>query len=195
DWKKLDIIVDSPLAAKFTKHYRQLRALWDEEAKETLKEGRHPLSFKQLITIDDHKEHMKLVGYLKNSGHPAIVISASGMCSGGRIQNYLHELLSDERTDVLFVGYQAEGTPGRDIQRYGPKGGFVRLEGRKITIKAGVYTISGYSAHADQENLLDFVKGIKHKPKHIRIVHGDTDAKLALQHKLKTLVDDVVIPE
>jgi len=194
-WKNLDIIVDSPLAAKFTKHYRQLRTLWDEEAKETLKEGRHPLSFKQLITIDNHKEHLKLVGYLKNSGHPAIVISASGMCSGGRIQNYLHELLSDERTDVLFVGYQAEGTPGRDIQRYGPDGGFVRLEGRKITIKAGVYTISGYSAHADQENLLDFVKGIKQKPKHIRIVHGDTEAKLVLQQKLKTLVDDVVIPE
>ncbi len=194
DWKKLDIIVDSPLAAKFTKHYRKLRSLWDEEAKATLKEGRHPLSFKQLITIDNHKEHIKLVGYLKNSGHPAIVISASGMCSGGRIQNYLHELLSDERTDVLFVGYQAEGTPGRDIQRYGSKGGFVRLEGRKITIKAGVYTISGYSAHADQANLVDFVKGMKLRPKHIRIVHGDKDAKLALQQKLKSLVDDVVIP-
>ncbi len=193
-WENLDIIVDSPLAAKFTKHYRQLHSLWDEEAKATLKEGRHPLSFKQLVTIDNHKEHMKMVKYLKNSGHPAIVISASGMCSGGRIQNYLHELLSDKRTDVLFVGYQAEGTPGRDIQRYGPKGGFVRLEGRKINIKAGIYTISGYSAHADQANLVDFVKGIQHKPKHIRIIHGDTDAKLALQLKLKTLVDHVVIP-
>ena len=193
DWQTLDIIVDSPLAAKFTKHYRALSALWDAEAKKTLDQGRHPLSFKQLITIEDHGQHQKLVRYLKQSGRPALVISASGMCSGGRIQNYLKELLPDERTDVIFIGYQGQGTPGRDIQKYGPGGGYVMLGGNKININAGVHTISGYSAHADQVNLVNFVKRMRHRPKHIRIVHGDEEAKSALMQKLKLLVKDVVI--
>ena len=193
DWSHLDIIVDSPLAAKFTKHYQSLRSLWDAEAKKTIAEGRHPLSFKRLITIDDHAEHQRLVNHLIQSGRPAVVISASGMCTGGRIQNYLEELLPDERTDVLFIGYQGQGTPGRDIQQYGPKGGYVMLDGKRVDIKAGVYTISGYSAHADQTNLVNFVKRMCHKPTHIRIVHGDDGAKQALKRKLKMLVDDVLI--
>ena len=193
DWQTLDIIVDSPLAAKFTKHYRSLSALWDAEAKKTLAEGRHPLAFKQLITIDDHGQHQKLVSYLRQSARPAVVISASGMCSGGRIQNYLKELLPDERTDVIFIGYQGQGTPGRDIQKYGPGGGYVMLAGHKIKINAGIHTISGYSAHADQTNLVNFVKRMRHRPTHIRIVHGDEEAKKTLQRKLKVLVKDVLI--
>ncbi len=193
DWSHLDIIVDSPLAAKFTQHYQALKSLWDAEAKKTLAQGRHPLSFKQLITIEDHAEHQRLVNHLKQSGRPAVVISASGMCTGGRIQNYLEELLPDERTDVLFIGYQGKGTAGREIQKYGPKGGYVVLDGKRVDIKAGVYTINGYSAHADQNNLFNFVKRMRHKPKHIRIVHGDDKAKAALKIKLKQLVNDVVI--
>jgi len=195
DWSKLDIIVDSPLAAKFTKHYRALRSLWDAEAKKVIAQGRHPLSFEQLITIEDHAEHQRLVNHLRQSARPAVVISASGMCTGGRIQNYLKKLLLDNRTDVVFIGYQAQGTPGRDIQKYGPQGGYVILDGKRIDIKAGIHTISGYSAHADQNNLLNFVKRIRHKPKHIRIVHGDDEAKLALQRKLKLIVKDVVIAQ
>ncbi len=193
DWSHLDIIVDSPLAAKFTKHYRSMRSLWDAEAKKTVLQGRHPLSFEQLITIESHDEHQRLVNHLKQSGRPAVVISASGMCTGGRIQNYLEALLPDERTDVLFIGYQGKGTPGRDIQQYGPQGGYVILDGKRVDIRAGIYTISGYSAHADQTNLVNFVKRMRIRPKHIRIVHGDDDAKQALQRKLKMLVEDVVI--
>jgi len=193
DWENLDIIVDSPMAAKFTRYYRALSKLWDAEARNTVLAGRHPLSFNQLITIDDHQQHMKLVKYLKQSGRPALVISASGMCTGGRIVNYLNELLSDERTDVIFVGYQGQGTTGRDIQKYGAAGGYVVLNGRKIDIKASIHTISGYSAHADQANLVNFVKGMRHLPKQIRIVHGDVRAKQALLEKLKPLVKDVII--
>ncbi|EAR60782.1 MBL fold metallo-hydrolase, partial [Neptuniibacter caesariensis] len=123
DWENLDVVVDSPLAAKFTEHYRELKGLWDDEASERVEAGRHPLSFEQLITIDSHEDHLRLVEYLKASGRPAIVIAASGMCVGGRIVNYLKVLLDDPKTDVLFVGYQAKGTPGRDIQKYGPQGG------------------------------------------------------------------------
>ena len=196
DWDDIDIIVDSPLAAKFTEHYQALQSLWDAEALRRKAAGRHPLGFEQLITIDSHSDHMKLVNYLKTSARPAVVIAASGMCSGGRIVNYLKALLQDHRTDVLFVGYQAQGTPGRDIQRYGQKGGYVYLDGERIDIKAAIHTISGYSAHADQKDLVNFVKRMRHKPKEIRIVHGDQEAKQALKTELQRIVPDadLVIP-
>nr|WP_320136957.1 MBL fold metallo-hydrolase [uncultured Amphritea sp.] len=195
-WENIDVIVDSPLAAKFTEHYRELNDLWDAEAKARKGKGRSPLAFEQLITIDSHADHTKLVNYLKNSGKPAIVIAASGMCAGGRIVNYLKALLGDTRTDVLFVGYQAQGTPGSDIQRYGPRGGYVYLDDEKIDIKAGVHTLSGYSAHADQKNLINFVKRMRHKPKEIRIVHGDPEAKQALKTKLSEICPtaNILIP-
>lgn len=197
DWEHLAVIVDSPLAAKFTDHYRELKGLWDNESKRKLRAGRHPLSFDQLVTIDNHGDHIKMVNRLAQSGHPAIVIAASGMCTGGRIQNYLKALLPDKRTDVLFVGYQAQGTPGRDIQKYGPRGGYVYLDNERVDINAGVHTISGYSAHADQGNLVNFVKRMYRKPSEIRIVHGDDEAKAALAAKFKTIVPDarILIPD
>ena len=200
-WDGLDVIVDSPLASKFTQHYRKLKHLWDAEAKQRVAEGRHPLSFENLLTVNSHAEHLKLVGHLKDSGRPAIVIAASGMCAGGRMQNYLKELLPDERSDVIFVGYQAKGTPGRDIQKYGPrfkKGeglGYVALDNERTDIRAGIYTLGGYSAHADQQDLINFVAGMEQKPEMIRIVHGDDEAKQALKEKYQSLFGcEVVIP-
>ena len=106
------------------------------------------------------------------------------MCTSGRVVNYLKAMLGDERHDVLFVGYQAEGTPGRIIQQYGPRNGYVELDGERYTIKAQVDTIGGYSGHADQNGLVRFVKGMKHKPNEIRLVHGSMPAKIALKSKL-----------
>ena len=195
-WKNLDVIVDSPLAAEFTAHSRELSALWDCEAKQRKRSGRHPLAFDNLITIDSHKNHKKLVGYLKESGRAAVVIAASGMCAGGRIQNYLKALLPDPRTDVIFVGYQAKGTPGRVIQKYGPRGGYVELDGVRIDIRAGVHTISGYSAHADRSDLINFVKRMRVQPREVRLVHGEREVRLrlkeALQAELKNL--QVIVP-
>ncbi|MCP4629200.1 MAG: MBL fold metallo-hydrolase [bacterium] len=185
EWEDIDIIVDSPLAARFTAVYRQLKHCWDREALRKTGNGRHPLSFEQLLTIDSHAEHLKTVSYLKRSGRPAIVIAAGGMCSGGRIVNYLTELIEDSRTDILFVGCQARGTIGRTIQTYGPRNGYVMIGNEKLTIHAGVYTISGYSAHADQNNLVNFVKRMRRKPREIRLVHGDLTAKRALGKHLR----------
>ncbi|MEH6604237.1 MAG: MBL fold metallo-hydrolase [Pseudomonadales bacterium] len=195
-WKDIEIIVDSPLAAKFTKVYRQLKPFWDAEARERLQEGRHPLTFEQLYTVGDHAQHLSAIDYIKGRGHPCIVIAASGMCAGGRMMNYLKALIEDERTDILFIGYQASGTPGRAIQAYGPKGGWVELDHQRYDIKAHVHTISGYSAHADQKDLVNFVKRMRVKPKEIRVVHGDDEAKATLKAKFEVLVPDatVVIP-
>ena len=121
------------------------------------------------------------------------MIAASGMCTGGRIQNYLAKLLSNPTTDIIFVGYQAQGTTGRDIQTYGPKGGYCTIEGKKVAINAGVHTVSGYSAHADQHNLISFVKGMRVKPTLIRIVHGDNQAKAALAEEYKKLLPAAIV--
>ncbi len=124
--------------------------------------------------------HLRTVERLARGGRPAIVIAASGMCAGGRIVNYLKAMLSDPRHDVLFCGYQAAGTPGRAIQTWGPRGGHVDLDGRRIDIRAAVHTLGGYSAHADQKNLLDFVGRMKTPPRQVRLVHGDDKAKQTL---------------
>jgi metallo-beta-lactamase family protein len=181
---ELPVILDSPLASKFTAAYRELKPFWDDEAHARLKQGRKPLAFDTLLTVDSHHEHLKMVHHLSRSGRPAIVIAGSGMCNAGRIVNYLKAMLGDERHDVLFVGYQAEGTPGRVIQQYGPQGGWVELDNERFTIRARVETIGGYSAHADQQGLVNFVKGIKHKPREIRLVHGGKGAKQALKEAL-----------
>lgn len=195
-WDDIEILVDSPLAARFTDFYRQLKPYWDKEARRRLNGGRHPLSFENLTTIDSHQDHLSVVNYLQRHSRPTIVLAASGMCTGGRIVNYLKALVGDPRTDVLFVGYQAAGTPGRDIQRWGPKGGYVMLDGQRFEIRAGIHTLRGYSAHADADNLVNFVTRMRHKPKEIRIVHGDEGAKLALKQRLKRKVAGarVVIP-
>ena len=186
-WRELEVILDSPLASRFTQLYRQLQPFWDAEARGKLKHGRTPLAFEQLLTIDSHQDHLLTVDYLRRKARPCIVIAASGMCSGGRIVNYLKALLGDSRTDILFSGYQAVGTPGRAIQQYGPQGGYVILDNNRYDIRARVHTISGYSAHADQKNLVNFIKRMRKRPKHVRLVHGESDAQRTLQAKLQQL--------
>lgn len=195
-WEDLDIVVDSPLATEFTSGYQELRQHWDREARRKLAAGRHPLAFEQMLTIGDHATHLRTVDYLARSARPAIVIAASGMCSGGRIVNYLKAMLGDPRHDVLFIGYQAAGTPGRDIQEHGPRGGWVNLDGQRYTIRAGVHTLEGYSAHADQQDLLNFVGCMRDKPRRIRLVHGGTGAKAALAAAIRQRHPDieVVVP-
>ncbi|MEZ9822078.1 MBL fold metallo-hydrolase [Shewanella sp. 10N.286.45.A1] len=141
-WRQIEVIVDSPMAAKFTEHYLEFKTLWDKEAKQRLSQHRHPLDFEQLYTVGSHQEHLATIEYLSKRNKPAIVIAASGMCTGGRIQNYLAKLLSNPTTDIIFVGYQAQGTTGREIQTYGPKGGYCIIEGKRVEIKAGIHTYS-----------------------------------------------------
>ena len=186
-WQSLEIIVDSPLASRFTRVYRELKPFWDDEAQKRLKAGRHPLNFDALYTVDSHETHEQTVRYLAESGRPAVVIAASGMCAGGRVVNYLKALLGDPRHQVLFVGYQGAGTPGRDIQRFGAQGGWAMLDGERYDIRAGVTTISGYSAHADQRDLLNFIKRMRHWPREVKLVHGDAGAKRVLKAEIEAL--------
>jgi len=186
NWPELPVILDSPLASRFTAAYRELKPFWSQEARERVQAGRRPLAFEQLITIDSHADHQRIVNHLTQTARPAIVIAGGGMCSGGRIVNYLKAMLGDKRHNVIFVGHQAKGTPGHAIQTYGPKGGYVDLDGERFDIRAGITSIGGYSAHADQKGLVEFVTGMQQWPTEIRVVHGEQMAKEALAAQLRS---------
>lgn len=187
DWSQLPIILDSPLARRITGVYRELHDYWNVEARERLAEGRDPLGFSQLISVDTHARHQQVVNYLKSTGRPAIVIAGNGMCSGGRIVNYLKAMLGDPRHEVMFVGYQAKGTPGAVIQACEGAEGFVQidLDGQMYEVRAKVLTLAGYSGHADQNGLANFVEGIPYAPKKVVLVHGEQRAKEALKRVLE----------
>jgi len=189
-WDDLEIIVDSPLALRITEVYDRLRHLWDQEATEVVSKGRHPLSFEQMTVIESHTDHRNTVDYLKRTARPCVVVAAGGMCAGGRIVNYLKALMGDPRTDILFVGYQAHGTPGREILEAAKtrmetgKTITIDLDGGSFPLRAAVHSISGYSAHADQRDLVNFVRGIPVPPRSIRLVHGEEEARAALEKTL-----------
>ncbi|WP_264309840.1 MBL fold metallo-hydrolase [Pseudomonas putida] len=187
DWSQLPIILDSPLAQRITSIYSQLHDYWNEEARARLDEGRDPLGFTQLISVDTHARHQQVVNYLKSTGRPAIVIAGNGMCSGGRIVNYFKAMLGDPRHEVMFVGYQGKGTPGALIQASeGAEGGVqIDLDGQMHELRAKVMTLPGYSAHADQKGLVRFALGGQVKPASVVLVHGEKGAKKALQRALR----------
>jgi metallo-beta-lactamase family protein len=106
------VFLDSPLAGRITEVYRDLKPWWDKEALNKLARGRRPLAFAGLHRVDSHDDHLRLVDSLSRSGQPALVVAGSGMCTGGRIVNYLQRMLGDPRHCVLFVGYQASRHTG-----------------------------------------------------------------------------------
>lgn len=185
DWLQMPVILDAPLATRFTQLYRQLKPYWDKEALRRVAAGHKPLGFEQLLTVNTHGQHLAMVNRLAQTRQPAIVITGNGMCSAGRVVNYLKAMLGDPRHNVIFTGFQAQGTPGRAIQKYGPQGGYVELEGERFDIRAGVTTLGGYSAHADQAGLVKFVTGMRHWPQQVRLVHGELYAKQQLADALR----------
>ena len=171
------VFVDSPLGLKITRIYASLSGYWDQEARDLKARGDHPIDFKGLIAVKDHRDHLKLC----DMEGPTIILAGSGMCTGGRIVDHLQKGIDDPKNDILFVGYQAAGTPGRAIQRYSKRpGGYVVLDDERKTIKAKVHTLPGYSAHADQQGLVDWIESMPEKPGAVKLVHGEDQARQAL---------------
>ncbi|HEK1009056.1 TPA: MBL fold metallo-hydrolase [Pseudomonas putida] len=187
DWSGLPVILDSPLAQRITSAYAELHEYWSCEARQRLGEGRDPLGFGQLVCVDTHAKHQQVVNYLKSTGRPAIVIAGNGMCSGGRIVNYLKAMLGDSRHEVIFVGHQAKGTPGAMIQAGERTEGFaqVDLDGEMYEVRAKIITLGGYSAHLDQSGLAAFAAEISKPPGRVALVHGEQGAKKALRSVLQ----------
>lgn len=186
--KQVDVIVDSPLATRFTDLFEELRDYWGDEARQVLTVDDQPLVFENLTTVRNHAEHVDLLTYLDKHQLPAIVIAGSGMCTGGRVVNYLKRFIGQPETDVVFAGYQAAGTPGSYLQRGSD---WVRLDGKRFEVQARMHTLTGYSAHADQADLIRFVTGFESPPAKIRLVHGEYQPKNTLAKLLSKQGYDV----
>jgi len=171
------VYVDSPLAISATEVFKNNEDLFDDETKAIMERGDNPLEFPGLKftrTADESKA-------LNESDEPSIIISASGMCEVGRIKHHLKHNIWNPNSTILFVGYQAPGTLGRSIVDGAKK---VKIFGEEFSVKARIEYIEGYSGHADQEWLLNFVYSFIKKPKHIFLVHGEPNGQLVLKNKI-----------
>ena len=183
------VYVDSPLAISATEVFKDNMDLFDEDTKKEIEKGDNPLEFPGLhftITADESKA-------LNDNQVPSIIISASGMCDVGRIKHHLKHNLWDPKNTILFVGYQAPGTLGYKIVN-GAK--TVKIFGEEIAVNARIEYIEGYSGHADQEWLMNFVYSFNNqRPKHIFLVHGEEGAQETLKSKIESEVGiNVTIP-
>ena len=186
---QIPVYVDSPLAISATEVFKENMNLFDEETQKLIASGDNPLEFKDLKftkTADESKA-------LNESPEPCVIISASGMCEVGRIKHHLKHSLWNPNDTVLFVGYQAPGTLGYKIVN-GEK--VVRIFGEEIVVNARIEYLEGYSGHADQEWLMNFVYSFIEKPKHIFLVHGEETSQEVLKEKIieKTNIG-VTIPD
>ena len=174
---KVPVYVDSPLAISATEVFKQNTDLFDDEIKEEMENGDNPLEFPGLKftqTADESKA-------LNESPEPAIIISASGMCDVGRIKHHLKHNIWNPKSTILFVGYQAPGTLGYSIVNGAKK---VTIFGEEFAVNARIEYIEGYSGHADQEWLMNFVYSFISRPKHIFLVHGEEESQEVLRDKI-----------
>ena len=174
---KVPVYVDSPLAISATEIFKKNTDLFEDEIKEKIEAGNNPLEFPGLKftrTADESKA-------LNESQEPSIIISASGMCDVGRIKHHLKHNIWNPKSTILFVGYQAPGTLGHSIVNGAKK---VTIFGEEMAVNARIEYIEGYSGHADQEWLMNFVYSFISKPKHIFLVHGEDDSQTVLKNKI-----------
>ncbi len=183
------VYVDSPLAISATEVFKKNTELFEEEIQEKIKRGDNPLEFRGLQFTPSAEESKAL-----NEDHtPAIILSASGMCEVGRIKHHLKHNLWNPNSTILFVGYQAPGTLGRSIVEGAEK---VKIFGEEIAINARVEYIEGYSGHADQTWLLNFIWSFTNPPKHVFLVHGEYEGQEELKRKIEDSSEcKVTIPD
>ncbi len=172
----IHVYVDSPLAEKATMTYLAHPECFDEEAKRLLKPNAFEDSIKLHFT-NSVEESMQL-NKIKSQ---AIIIAGSGMCEGGRVQHHLKHNLWRPECSIVFAGFQAKGTLGRRIVD-GAK--TVHIFGEEIAVRAKVYTLGGFSAHADQKELLDWLSAMKNSPR-IFVVHGEEETSVAFAELIR----------
>lgn len=165
---QMPIYIDSPLAISATEIFKKNKDLFDDEMRTRLLSGDSPLEFPGLHYTRSTEESK----WLNTEAHGAIIISASGMCTAGRIKHHLKYNLYRPESSVVFVGFQAEGTLGRRLVDGAQQ---VRVYGTDVAVKAHIYTLGGFSAHADRDGLLAWVRNIKNQKLRVFVVHGEED--------------------
>jgi len=171
--KDMPVYVDSPLATQATEIFRKYADYFDEEAKGLLKKGEDPLTFPQLHFTRSTEESMKI----NTSPGPAVVVSASGMANAGRIRHHLRHNLWREGASVVFVGFQAQGTTGRRIVD-GAK--MIKIFNEEVAVKAHIITINGFSAHAGQSQLMEWLGHFRSLSLQVFLIHGEYSAQQTL---------------
>ena len=179
----IPVIIDSPLAISATDIFMRNTQDFDAEAKGMLESTKNnPLQMPQLRftkTADESKA-------LNSLNEPVIIISASGMADAGRILHHLKHNLWRPESSILFVGYQAQGSLGRRLVEGASK---VKIMGEEISVRATIYSLDGFSAHADQEQLLTWLTYYKRKPANIFLVHGEVEASEPFAQLIKEKLD------
>jgi metallo-beta-lactamase family protein len=191
----LPLYLDSPMASKASDVYRRHPEFYDEETRKILQAGGSPLDYpKQTITND-----VKQSRAIAQAPRPYMIVASNGMLTGGRVVGHLRNLIGDPGATLLFVGYQGEGTLGAHLQAGAKQ---VKLDGQVREVKCRVQSISGFSAHADESELLDWIGnfgrgrqlGAPGFPRLVFLVHGDPDAQIALAPKVEGLGFRVKVP-
>ena len=183
----LNVFIDSPLATNATKIFLKHPECFDKETLELISKGQFPKGAPTLKFTETPEESMA-INRIKSG---AIIIAASGMCEAGRIRHHLKHNLWREECSIIFVGFQAQGTLGRQIVD-GAKS--IKLFGEEIAVRARIYTIGGLSAHADRQELMGWLNKFKTRPKKIFVVHGEEETSLEFAKAVheKFLVDTYV---
>ena len=184
----LPLYLDSPMASKASDIYRHHPEYYDEETAKLLREGDTPLDYpNQTITND-----VKASQAIEHAPRPYMIVASNGMLTGGRVVGHLRWLIDDPGATILFVGYQGEGTLGAHLQAGARQ---VKIDGQLRDVRCKVSSISGFSAHADESELLDWLRAFaadKHPgdpgyPRRVFLVHGDPEAQVALEPKVRDL--------
>ena len=182
----LPVYVDSPMAAAVLKAYRSRTDELDPEISQVDRHGQHAQAFRKLCVFCTAK--LKVIATIaesravQESHMPSIVISASGMATGGRVLHHLEHALPDARNTVMFAGYQAAGTRGRLLK---DGAATTRIHGRDIPVAAQIETMDAMSAHADQNEIMRWLGGFKRAPAVTCLVHGEPDAMDALKARIE----------
>jgi metallo-beta-lactamase family protein len=185
---QLPLYLDSPMASKASDIYRHHPDYYDEETGRLLREGDTPLDYPNQIVTNDVRASQAI----ERAPRPYMIVASNGMLTGGRIVGHLRHLIDDPAATILFVGYQGEGTLGAHLQAGAKE---VRIDGQPRQVRCQVRSISGFSAHADETELLGWLRGfIKGKrpgdagyPRRVFLVHGDPEAQVALEPKVRAL--------
>jgi metallo-beta-lactamase family protein len=190
---RIDVFVDSPLAVNATEIFRLHPEIYDQETHDFLAEtnSRDPFGFEGITYVRE----VSASKALNKLTQPAIIISASGMCEAGRILHHLKNSITEPRNTILFVGYQAEHTLGRKILE---GQSVVPIFGEDYPVRAKVVKIDGYSAHADRNGLLNWLKAAQERSnlQKLFLVHGETECSIALAEAAREQgVPEVYVPE
>ncbi len=174
------VYIDSPMAIEATELYRRHSQSFDDTTQRLIDEGRSPLAFPGLRFTKSPQESRSL----NDLGCCAVIISAGGMCNGGRILHHLRHGLWKPATHLLIVGFQAHGTLGREIVEGAKQ---VAVMGERIAVKAKVHTLGGFSAHAGQTELLEWLRPMAGATPRVILNHGEDAARHALAETIRRL--------